>query len=96
MSLFTTRVELYGNASWADFDNLHAAMEKVKFYRTIKYQGAKESYQLPHAEYNISSELDTDDIRDLAVKAASTAWADFGVLVTKSDGPRRWHNLKPV
>jgi hypothetical protein len=69
-------------------------MKKVGFWRTIKYGGDSQSYELPHAEYNFSSESDTDTVKDLAVKATATVWEDFGVLVTRSDGPRRWHNLK--
>jgi hypothetical protein len=94
MANFTTRVELYGTPSRDDYDRLHKAMEKEGFTRTIRYEGETTVWQLPHAEYNRSSDASTDSIRDSAKKAASTVWADFAVLVTKAAGPRSIYNLK--
>ncbi len=94
MAKFTTRVELYGKPSWDDFDNLHKAMRKEGFFRTISFQGEDTVWQLPHAEYNCDAELTTDAIRDSAKRAAATAWTDFAILVTKADGGRSIYNLK--
>ena len=96
MANFTTRVELYGSPTWDDYDRLHTAMAKEGFNRTIQWEGDNVVYQLPHAEYNRSCDSETDVILASAVKAASTVWKDFGVLVTKADDGRRAHNLKPA
>jgi hypothetical protein len=94
MAKFTTRVELYGNPSWDDFDNLHEAMRKEGFSRTISFQGDNTVWQLPHAEYNRDTDLGTDAVRDSAKRAAATAWDDFAILVTKANGGRSIYNLK--
>ncbi len=94
MAKFTTRVELYGKPTWDDFDNLHEAMRKEGFTRTITFEGDSTVWQLPHAEYNRTTDLDTADVRDSAKRAAATAWDDFAVLVTKAEGGRSIYNLK--
>ena len=49
MPQFITRVELH-DATWQNYQTLHAAMEAENFSRTI--QGSDEScYHLPTAEY---------------------------------------------
>jgi hypothetical protein len=94
MAKFTTRVELYGEPSWDDYDNLHAAMKKEGFYQTISFEGDSTQWHLPHAEYNRNADLETDEVRDSAKKAAASVWTSFGLLVTKADGPRSIHNLR--
>src|SRR5436189_153800 len=51
MPRFTTRVQLYGDPEWSDYQRLHAAMKRKEFTQTIKDNGGIE-YELPHAEYN--------------------------------------------
>jgi hypothetical protein len=97
MALFTTRVELYESAtdkSKPEYEALHAAMEKKGFTRTISWESDKTVYWMPHAEYNLSSDLTAAEVKDLAVQAATTVWKNFGVLVTKADGGRTMYNLK--
>jgi hypothetical protein len=97
MAKFTTRVELYEKSTdkvKPDYEALHAAMEKKGFTRTISWEGEKETYWMPHAEYNYTKDATKDEVKDLAVQAASTVWKDFGVLVTEAAGARAKHNLK--
>jgi len=94
MANFTTRVELYGDPSGDDYDNLHAAMEKEGFRRTIKFEGDDTIWQLPHAEYNRNANLTAEAVRDSAKGAAATVWDDFAILVTKADGGRAIYNLR--
>jgi hypothetical protein len=94
MAKFTTRVELYGDPTWDDYENLHSAMRKEGFTQTISFEGETTIWQLPPAEYNRTSELDTYPIRDSAQRAASSVWESFGILVTKADGPRAIYNLR--
>jgi hypothetical protein len=96
MANFTTRIELFekaGDPKKPDYQALHAAMKKEGFTQTVEW-GEGVTLHLPHAEYNRVSDLTTAQIRDLAVKAASTVWTNFCVLVTKADGGREQHNLK--
>jgi len=96
MAKFTTRVELYGKATWDDYEKLHSAMAKEGFSRTIKWENDDTIYQMPHAEYNRNAEMASDEVRDSAVKAAASVWKDFAVLVTMASGGRSQHNLKPT
>lgn len=94
MSLFTTRVELHKAVS-ADYEQLHAEMEKEGFYRTISLSGENTVYYLPTAEYNYSStELGTEAVMNLAKKAAARTGKTYSILTTKADGRRYWHNLE--
>ena len=94
MPNFTTRVELYGDPSWGDYEKLHTAMKAEGFKQTISFEGDSTVWQLPHAEYNRSTDLDTAAVKDSAKRAAATAWKDFAILVTKADGGRSVHNLR--
>ena len=68
MPSFTTRVELH-QATYEDYENLHAAMERVGFSRTIK-SGDGITYHLPTAEYDKSSNFTRAQILDQAKAAA--------------------------
>jgi hypothetical protein len=94
MARFTTRVQLNGEPSWSDYDNLHAAMRKEHFTQTITSSDGIE-YHLPHAEYNRETNLTLEQVLESAKKAAASVWTDFSVLVTESNG-RKWHNLAKV
>lgn len=94
MAKFTTRVELYGNASWDDYERLHAAMKREGFYQTISYEGDPTEWHLPSAEYNRGANLTTEEILNSARKAAESVWTSVGILVTKADGPRSIYNLR--
>lgn len=90
MAKFTTRVELHDAKTWADYDKLHAAMEKEGFTRTIKFGDVL--YYLPTAEYNRSEELTKEQVLESAKRAANSTGHKFCILVTESNG-RTYHNL---
>jgi hypothetical protein len=93
MANFTVRVELH-QATWDDYETLHAAMAQRGFSRSI-IGGDGKTYQLPLAEYNGSSEnLDTSEIRDIAQTAAKTTGKKNAVLVTQ--GVRAWVGLEVI
>ena len=93
MSNFITRVELYGSPSESVYTNLHAAMIKSGFSRTLEDGGKK--YDLPHAMYGLyNSYKATTDVRDIAKTAAISVWKDCAVLVTKTDVRVEFYNLK--
>lgn len=93
MANFTVRVELH-QATWSDYETLHAAMEKKGFSRSITGSDGK-TYQLPLAEYNgLAGNLDTAEIRDIAWEAAKTTGKKSAVLVT--EGTRAWVGLEQI
>ncbi|AOM40407.1 type V toxin-antitoxin system endoribonuclease antitoxin GhoS [Xenorhabdus hominickii] len=91
MTKFTVRVELH-NAISKDYENLHEKMERAGFKRTITTKSGK-VYRLPDAEYSISKDKTTDEIRDLAHDTAKKVKSNPSILVTKSDGDRSWSGL---
>lgn len=91
MALFTVRVELH-NADSDDYENLHQRMEAAGFSRTITTQSG-EVYHLPDAEYSYTGDQTTEFVRDLARDTAKKIKANPAILVTKSDGTRRWSGL---
>lgn len=94
MNSFTTRVELHAAKTAEDYELLHKEMEKVGFTRTIKSDDQK-TYYLPMAEYNFIGTATTDNVFDLASKAAKNTGKKYSILVTKSAG-RKWLNLEQV
>jgi hypothetical protein len=93
MALFITRIELNGNPTWQDYDNLHKAMKRAGFSRLItSNDGAV--YHLPSAEYSRSVDLTTAQVRDQAHIAAKSAWNDVQTLTTQGDSA--WNGLRPA
>ena len=90
MANFTVRVELH-NAQWADYDQLHAAMEQRGFSRQITSDDGK-TYQMPWAEYNGSANLTSGQVRDIAKAAADTTGKQNAVFVTEAVS-RAWIGL---
>lgn len=91
MANFTVRVELH-QATYADYELLHAAMEGQGFSRFITSdQGT--TYRMPWAEYNGSGNLSSTQVRDIARTAANTTGKDNAVLVTEAQS-RAWIGLK--
>ena len=90
MARYTVRVELH-NADNDDYESLHEYMEEEGFTRYIVDKDG-EKYQLPTAEYNISSSGDKYAVLEKAKRAASRTGKRYMVLVTTSAG-RTWHNL---
>ena len=95
MTKYTTRVELYGNPDYKTYEILHAKMLQAGFTRQVEI--SKVTYWLPNAEYTFYGEATTViHVKDNAVKIAGLVWKDFGVLVTKTEVDRGFHNLKKV
>jgi hypothetical protein len=73
------RVELRGNPSRQDYENLHAYMEKNHWYRKI--QGTAGESTLPHAMYQGNSENDISTITNALRKGIETnVWTQAIVL----------------
>jgi hypothetical protein len=90
MSQFTVRIELH-EAQWADYDTLHATMERQGFSRLITGNDGR-TFQLPWAEYNGTANLTSSEIRDIAQDVANTTGKKNSVLVTEAKG-RAWSGL---
>ncbi|WP_337927194.1 type V toxin-antitoxin system endoribonuclease antitoxin GhoS [Xenorhabdus griffiniae] len=91
MANFTVRVELH-NANSKDYDRLHEKMENAGFERAITTESGR-VFQLPDAEYSISSTKSTQEVCDLARDTAKKIKSNPSILVTKSNGTRRWSGL---
>lgn len=91
MPNFTVRVELH-QATYADYDALHAAMEQQGFSRLITSDDGK-TYQMPWAEYNGSGNLNSAQVRDIARAAANTTGKTNAVFVTEAQ-TRAWVGLQ--
>jgi hypothetical protein len=94
MASYTTRIQLLGNPSEADYEKLHAAMEARNFSRNITSDGGT-TYKLPQAEYNFSGSLTRADVLNLAAEAAQTVSVGAKILITESVG-RSWRNLESI
>ena len=82
MSKYIVRVELH-HADYQDYEQLHAAMEKKGFAR--KVQGSDgQIYDLPEAEYFVSTQRDISEVRAAARNAAVGTGRKNAVLVTQS------------
>ncbi|KPH14866.1 hypothetical protein [Chryseobacterium sp. ERMR1:04] len=102
MARFIVRVELYGSED-ADYDDLHEIMIENKFLKTIKSD--KNTYHLPRGQYHLYEKLlneeneiidDETEVARIAKNLVETVWTDFGLIVSKVDGPIKMHNLKIV
>lgn len=92
MASFITRVELYGNASWQHYENLHAQMERRGFTRTIESNDGT-VYDLPNATYYRIATASRGEVLGDAKAAANAVWSDNGVIVSESNGCT-WNGLK--
>lgn len=81
MANFTVRVELH-QASYADYETLHAAMEQQGFSRQIKADDGR-TYQMPWAEYDGAGNLTSAQVRDIAKIAADTTRKQNSIFVTE-------------
>jgi len=91
MSQFTVRIELH-EAKWADYETLHAAMERQGFSRLITGDDGR-TYQLPWAEYDGTANLTSVQILGAARTAADSTGKKHSVLVTESKS-RAWSGLQ--
>ncbi len=90
---FTVRIELH-NASEDDYTDLHEAMGREGFSRTITSDSGT-TYHLPTAEYDFAGNSTRSDVLARAKRAAGTTRRTAGILVTESSG-RSWEGLDPV
>jgi hypothetical protein len=91
MAQFTTRVELH-DATWSDYEQLHANMRGQGFTQTIRSDDGC-IYELPPAEYDYQGPITRAQVLDKAKSAASAVKPSYGVLVTESAG-RTWYGLR--
>jgi hypothetical protein len=90
MASFTVRVELH-QASYQDYENLHAAMARAGFSRFITSDDQK-VYQLPTAEYDRECNVTIAQVLEQARAAANSTGKTNAVLVTEA-GRRMWNGL---
>ena len=80
MALIFIRVELRGDPSKQDYENLHAYMEKNNWPRKIT--GSRGESTLPHAMYQGNSETDAASIANaLRTGIEAYVWTHAIVLV---------------
>ena len=84
MNTYLVRIELFGSVL-SDYPPLHQEMRKVGFSTTIKADNGIE-YQLPSAEYVISTALSFDQVLEMAKRCANNTHRTSAVLVVKSLG----------
>lgn len=91
MANFTVRVELHNEK---DYTELHEEMRIAGFVTQISKDG-KTFFDLPTAEYSKIGEFTIDQVLKSAKDAAEKTKKKFEILVTMSEKPRDWYNLKP-
>jgi hypothetical protein len=91
MSNFTVRIELH-DAQWADYEGLHAAMQRVGFTRQVTSDDGRR-YQMPWAEYNGTGALSSMQVLNVAQTAANSTGKRNAVFVTEA-ASRAWSGLK--
>jgi hypothetical protein len=93
MATYMTRVELH-EATYNDYEILHAAMGNEGFSRTITGSDGV-TYHLPTAEYYRDTQLTLAQVLESAKLAASTTRKNYGAIVTMSNGAT-WTGLAKV
>ena len=93
MTSFTVRVELH-SATYLDYETLHSKMAGQGFSRQITSDSGY-TYQLPTAEYNISTDASRSEVLGQAKSAVKATNKTGAVLVTESTG-RTWDGLTLV
>lgn len=84
MATFITRIELH-YAQSEDYDNLHKAMERAGFSRTIPASDGKR-YHLPTAEYWTEGPLQLKTVFETAKAAAATVGRAFNIITSETTG----------
>jgi hypothetical protein len=90
MGQYTVRIELH-NASYLDYENLHAEMGRRGFSQTIRGDNGR-LYKLPTAEYDITSSASIDQIRAAGAAAVASTGRTGMVLVSQATA-RAWQGL---
>lgn len=96
MTNYTVRVELHATENGNNYEELHLAMRRKGFSRTINIGGV--GYKLPTAEYSMVSDLSGNQVLSKAEAAASSvqSYPKPSILVTGSDTPRLHTGLERV
>lgn len=84
MPYYIARVELRGTPSGTDYANLHDAMAKQNFMRTIVIGGQK--WELPHAEYvwHTGTQKTANELRDELMSIITSVYANYYLLVSSA------------
>ena len=82
MPAYTVRVELRNHPTSAQYAQLHVAMERLGFVRTIVGWG-QVKYQLPTAEYYIISDYTPEALTILVYNAAELIDPECAVLTVE-------------
>jgi hypothetical protein len=91
MAAFMVRVELHG-ADWEEYNELHVAMEREGFKRTILADNGV-LYQLPPAEYRIEGYYRVEEVLAMARRAANTINRLYAIIASQV-GPQIWVGLE--
>jgi len=85
MPYYIARVELRGTPSGTDYDNLHDAMQKAGFLRTITI--ADKNWHLPAAEYACVDNrvLSAAYMRDELKKIVEAVYVNYLLLVSRTE-----------
>jgi hypothetical protein len=83
MAAYLVRVELFGNATWHIYDQLHAAMERKGFAKTLTIHNGT-VYDLPTATYYRETQADIASITNEAKRAADSVWRNNGLIATQA------------
>jgi hypothetical protein len=85
MPIYIARIELRGNPTRQDYDNLHAAMQKYGFLQTIVIQG--QTWELPHAEYACTDPriFTAEYLREDIKRIVTPIYRDYLVLVSRTE-----------
>ena len=93
---FMVRVLLHF-ATEADYQNLHAAMQRAGFRQTIFADDGRE-YHLPPAEYDFHASQSTEAtvVREIVNRVAASTGRSHAVFVTEATGSFAWSGLEEV
>jgi len=96
MSMFMTRVVLHGvdGHESEEYEQLHAAMARKGFSRTIEASDGR-WYRLAPAEYYRTGDMTAEQVHADAKAAAASVWSAYSVFVTVASS-FLWSNLQPA
>jgi len=94
MTKFIIKIELYGNPDDENYHLLTDAMEAATFSSKVILSGIL--YWLPPAVYIWEGTATIQAVEALTVEAVLPIWADYGIMITKTDSFIGYLNLRPV
>ena len=93
MARFIARVELH-NATYSDYETLHAAMQQEGFSRFIQADSGAFSH-LPTAMYHGDGNVTSVQALEGAKRAAATTGKSFEAIAIEMSSAA-WYNLTPA